>query len=208
MGVKLVLSTANHAQTDGQTERTNRTLEQILRTFVNNVYNNRDKILPYVEFAYNDSISPTTTLATFQIDNGHHPIRPVLSPQREGRRDAQNFVDKIRVLLNMAKDAIREAQEYRTIQTNKSRRSCNFKVGDFVLVHQRALTFNTPNLGPKYFGPYKIVEQHKSSFKLGICCDITKTIRMQPKIFTLFVYFKFSFNWNMDILNLTVWEFI
>ena len=178
MGIKLALSSANHAQTDGQTERTNRTLEQILRTFVNSIYNDWDKFLPYAEFAYNDSISSTTKLTPFQVDNGQHPIRPGLSPHREGGRDAQEFVKRIRVFSNMAKDAICQAQEYQTKQANKSRRACNLKIGDFVLVHQNALTFNTPKLGPKYFGPYKILEQHKSSFRLAI----PEGSRMHPVI--------------------------
>lgn len=178
LGTELAISTANHAQTDGQTERVNRTLEQILRTYVNSSYNNWDKILPYAEFAYNDSISAATKLTPFQIDTGQHPTRPGFSPQEEGDEDAQSFIKKIKCYSDIAKDAIQEAQEYQTKYANQFRRACQFQVGDFVMVHKNAFTFNVHKLGPIYFGPYKVLEKYKSSYRLAI----PKDTRMHPVI--------------------------
>ena len=42
------MSTAFHPQSDGQTERINRTLEQMIRAYVNDKQDNWDKLLPYV----------------------------------------------------------------------------------------------------------------------------------------------------------------
>jgi len=47
------LSTANHPQTDGQTERVNAILEQYLRCFINERQNNWADLLPFAEFSYN-----------------------------------------------------------------------------------------------------------------------------------------------------------
>jgi transposase InsO family protein len=60
LGIKLAMSTANHPQTDGQTERTNRTLEQILRSYTNLEQSDWDLKLSLAEFAYNDSQQAST----------------------------------------------------------------------------------------------------------------------------------------------------
>src|SRR5690606_40659264 len=60
MDVKLAMSTAFHPQTDGQTERANQTLETILRAFVDQRQTNWDLLLPAAEFAYNNSVNPST----------------------------------------------------------------------------------------------------------------------------------------------------
>ena len=54
LGTKLAMSTAYHPQTDGQTERMNRTMEEMLRAFVNEKHDNWDQLLVTAEFAYND----------------------------------------------------------------------------------------------------------------------------------------------------------
>ena len=92
MGTQLALSTANHAQTDGQTERINRTLEQVLRCYVNSNYNNWDSILPFAEFAYNDSVSAARSLTPFEVDTGQHPARTGFPPQKGEDGDAKFFV--------------------------------------------------------------------------------------------------------------------
>ena len=49
------LSSAYHPETDGQTERMNRLLEDILRNYVSPTQRNWDEMLPMVEFAINNS---------------------------------------------------------------------------------------------------------------------------------------------------------
>ena len=55
MGTQLDFSTAYHPQTDGQTERTIQTLEDMLRMCVLDLKQDWDQYLPLVEFAYNNS---------------------------------------------------------------------------------------------------------------------------------------------------------
>ena len=66
------MSTANHPQTDGQTERMNRTLEDMLRCLVNFHQDDWDHLLPLVEFAYNNQINASTKETPFYVDTGRH----------------------------------------------------------------------------------------------------------------------------------------
>jgi hypothetical protein len=56
LGTKLIRSSAYHPQTDGQTERVNQILEDMLRACVLQYDKNRDKCLSLAEFSYNNSI--------------------------------------------------------------------------------------------------------------------------------------------------------
>jgi hypothetical protein len=55
MDTKLSFSSAYHPQTDGQTERTNQVLEDMLRACALQHGGSWDKSLPYAEFSYNNS---------------------------------------------------------------------------------------------------------------------------------------------------------
>lgn len=58
IGTKHKLSTSFHPQTDGQTERVNRVLEEYLRHFINPSQNDWDEWLDLAQFAYNRVITP------------------------------------------------------------------------------------------------------------------------------------------------------
>jgi len=55
LGIKLVMSTAFHPQTNKHAEQVNRILEDMLRHYVNQVQDDWDEFLAVVEFAYNNS---------------------------------------------------------------------------------------------------------------------------------------------------------
>ena len=75
-GTKLKFSTAYHPQTDGQTERTNRTLKQMLSIFCCYKQNDWDKYLAHAEFAYNNSQQTSTKKTPFFLNHGQHPRTP------------------------------------------------------------------------------------------------------------------------------------
>src|SRR5947209_2006041 len=76
-GTKLAMSTAYHPQTDGQTERLNRTLEEMLRAYVGYKQDNWDDYLPMAEFAYNNAKQTSTGLTPFELDCGQTPNTPL-----------------------------------------------------------------------------------------------------------------------------------
>jgi transposase InsO family protein len=76
LGTKLAMSSAYRPQTDGQTERMVRTAKKMLRSVVNHKHSNWSKQLAAIEFAYNNSVHPSTRLSPFELDIGYHPRTP------------------------------------------------------------------------------------------------------------------------------------
>jgi hypothetical protein len=72
MGMHLIHSLAHHLQTDGQTERVNQILEDMLRACVLNYPDKWDKCLALAQFSYNNSYQESLRMAHFKALYGHH----------------------------------------------------------------------------------------------------------------------------------------
>ena len=77
MGTTLAMSSGFHPQTDGQTERANRSIEEMLRAYVGRGQTDWDERLGMVEFAYNNSVHSSTGFTPFYLCYGRHPVSPV-----------------------------------------------------------------------------------------------------------------------------------
>jgi transposase InsO family protein len=64
LGTKLIRSSAYHPQTDGQTERVNQILQDMLRACVLQYDKNWDKCLSLAEFSYNNSYQTSLKMVT------------------------------------------------------------------------------------------------------------------------------------------------
>nr|GEX97634.1 putative reverse transcriptase domain-containing protein [Tanacetum cinerariifolium] len=71
------MSTAYHPQTDGQSERTIQTLDDMLRACVIDFGNGWDKHLPLAEFSYNNSYHASIKAAPFEALYGRKCRSPV-----------------------------------------------------------------------------------------------------------------------------------
>ena len=73
LGMTLHFTSGYHPEGDGQTERTNQTLEQYLRIYCNYQQDNWAELLPLTEFSFNNSPSATTGVSPFFANKGYHP---------------------------------------------------------------------------------------------------------------------------------------
>ena len=78
LGTRLRMSTADHPQTDGQTERVNRVLEDILRSYATSFIDSWSSHLPMAEFAINNSVHVSTGYTPFYLNTLRHPRISVL----------------------------------------------------------------------------------------------------------------------------------
>jgi transposase InsO family protein len=67
MDAKLNFSSAYHPHTNGQTERVNQTLEDMLRACALKDKKSWDKCLPYVEFSYNNGYQESLKMSPFEV---------------------------------------------------------------------------------------------------------------------------------------------
>ena len=71
------MRTAFHPQTDGETKRVNRVLEDMLRMYVNEKQTNWVDYLPFVQFAYNNSWHASIKMTLFEAMYGYNCVTPL-----------------------------------------------------------------------------------------------------------------------------------
>jgi hypothetical protein len=183
------MSTAFHPQTDGQTERVNRVLEDMLRAFVCARQSDWDVYLPSVEFAYNNSVHFSTGFSPFFMMYGKDPITPDTllcdAPVSNECVSSSEFVLHMRNILSAARDNIREAVDRQAANADMHRRHVPFAVGDRVMVDtSRVCGSLRPGLHGKvedrWVGPFTV--QSTVSSGLAFRIDLPECVRMHPVI--------------------------
>ena len=79
------MSTAFHPQTDGQTERMNRTVEDMLTHFVAPTTTKCDELLVHSQFAINNASQESVQNAPFYLNHGRHSRPPLSASLERGR---------------------------------------------------------------------------------------------------------------------------
>ena len=148
------MSTAYHLQTDGQTERTNQSLEHYLRTYVDYMQDNRLELLPFAEFVYNRTTNDSTKKTPFQAVYGRNPDIEI--PTTELKNGIPQDMQKIKDHL---KSEMARAQEIQSEQANTSRTPApRYAIGDKVYLSREKLRTPRPclKLDQVFLGPFKI----------------------------------------------------
>jgi len=162
-------TTAFHPPTYGQTERTNRTLEQMLRMYVSPNMSDWDLYLGPTKFAYNNTPFYWTGYTPFYLNYGRDPRVPAALIRRR-RGDAgevlgiENFVSRMDDLVATAKRNIVEAQARQKLYADPKnpQKQPVFAIGEEVLLNSKNLRFKdvgARKLLPKFFGPFKVTAQ-------------------------------------------------
>lgn len=133
-GTKLLYSTADYPQTDGQTERVNQYLEMYLRCAVHDTPRHWRKWLPAAEFWYNSAHHASLNCSSFKALYGREPNLgglPQLSDElpsdaASSDMDWTSHTDLLRVQLERAQ------ARFKT-QANRHRAERAFDVGEQVL---------------------------------------------------------------------------
>ena len=183
LGVKLLYSTAYHPQTDGQSERTNQTIEIALRFYLAGLENIQDwpTVLPRLQSEINNSKSISTTSKTpNEIVYGFTPNRVLDLVKPSSLAVIDPIVSRIE-----AKDALDFAAVTTKHHYDRSHQPLFLKVGDYALLRLHR-GYSVPSitnrkLGQQYVGPFQVVERVG---RLAYRLDIPTNWRVHP-VFTI-----------------------
>ncbi|KAJ2911813.1 hypothetical protein MD484_g8600, partial [Candolleomyces efflorescens] len=173
LGSRLKMSSAYHPQTDGSTERANRTITQMLRQCVNEKQTDWVRRLPGIEFAINSARSESTGYSPFFLNYGRLPRAMIWNSATKDEFPAvRNFALQKKLALMQAHDSILATRVKQTRDANRRRRIAPFVIGDLVYISTKNISFPkglARKLVPKYIGPYKILEDFKNfSFRIDL----------------------------------------
>ncbi|UYV61801.1 hypothetical protein LAZ67_1006658, partial [Cordylochernes scorpioides] len=160
-----LFTTAYHPQTNGLTERLNKTLGDMLSMYVDAEQRDWDSVLPYVIFAYNTAQQGSTRFSPFFLVYGREAetLLDVLLPYEDETSDhdfGDQMVTKAEEARQLARIHILRSQENNKYHYDQVHRSVEYRVGDLVWVFTPVRkTGLSEKLLKKYFGPYKITRK-------------------------------------------------
>src|ERR1700723_3371787 len=180
------MSTVFHLQTDGATERANRSVAQILRSVIQPDQLDWVDKLPIVEFAINSNISSSMGFAPFKLNYGYLPtLIGGITPTENAKPGVCKFIIQAINNLEEAHNAIIERRVRQTLQANRHRRAdAPYNIGEQVYLFTDNLNLpknRSRKLMPKYIGPYKITQSYpnESRYTLDLPPEL-KAQRIHP----------------------------
>jgi transposase InsO family protein len=198
LGTKLKYSTAYHPQTDGQTERTNRTLEEMLRCYIDKQHDNWDELLLQAEIAYNSVKHSSTQYTPYSLVYGEERRHPadIMSDQVSAAHApaADKFVRSMNDMIESAKQHLLKAQKKYAKYADHHRRVIEFDVGQYVWIsteHLRQQGECASKLKHKYAGPFKILKrinntayelQLPANSKMHPVVNVSRLRRFNPRL--------------------------
>ena len=176
LGTKLLMSTADHPQTDGQSEKANGYILSVLRALCFENPSTWVSLLPMAEFAINNAISSATGASPFRTCSGRNPLLPLdlLAPQPPvASASTPVFVRHLQAAQSIVRDKLIETRTAMAERANEGRGERLFKVGDQVLLksdHLRPATAASENnkISERFSNPLTVTKTGPGTVTLDL----------------------------------------
>ncbi|GKA75784.1 putative reverse transcriptase domain-containing protein [Tanacetum coccineum] len=181
LGTSLDMSTAYHPETDGQSERTIQTLEDMLHACVIDFVKGWINHLSLVEFSYNNSYHASIKAAPFEALYGRKCRSPVCWAEvGEAQLTGPDLIQETTKKIIQIKQRIQAARDQKKSYADLKRKPMEFQVGDRVMLMvspwKGVVRFGKRGkLNPRYVGPFKVLERIGSvAYKLELPQELSR----------------------------------
>jgi hypothetical protein len=184
---KLIRSSSYYPQTDGQTERVNQIVEDMLRASIMHFDKSWYKCLSLAEFSYNNSYQASLNMAPLEALCGRR-CRTPLNWSEVGERMlfGPDLVKDTEEKVEVIRENLKLAQMRQKSYHDKGTTPRHYEVGDYVY-HKVSPTKGVQRFGvkeklaPQYIGPYEIIE---------VCVPVVYSIRLPDRFLAVHNVFR------------------
>nr|GEW97004.1 reverse transcriptase domain-containing protein [Tanacetum cinerariifolium] len=163
LGTDLSMSTAYHLETDGQSERTIQTLEDMLRASVIDFRKGWVKHLPLAKFSYNNNYHARIKAAPYEAHYGRKCRSHVCwAKVRESQLTGPEMIKETTENIVLIKHRIQAAQDRQKSYADFKRKPMEFEVEDKVMLKVSPWKWvvrfgKRGKLNPRYVRPFKVL---------------------------------------------------
>ncbi|GJY02355.1 putative reverse transcriptase domain-containing protein [Tanacetum coccineum] len=175
LGTDICMSTAYHPETDGQSERTIQTLEDMLRACVIDFGKGWVKHLPLAEFSYNNSYHASIKAAPYEVLYDRKRRSPVCWAEvGEAQLTGSELIQETTEKIVLIKQRIQAAQDRQKNYADRKRKPMEFEIRDRVMLKvspwKGVVRFGKRGkLNPRYVGPFQVLAKvGKVAYKLEL----------------------------------------
>src|SRR5712672_1562465 len=167
LGIKQNISSAYHPQTDGQSERTNQSLEQYLRLYCGTHQKDWAAWLPLAQYTRNSWPNASTKKSPYELILGYTPLAHQPSRNTTAVPDLNERIQLVKEAREQAQEALKQTQEAMIKETKFK----GFEIGNKVWLEGKNIKrpYDSPKLSPKRYGPFRVVAKISSvAYKIQI----------------------------------------
>ncbi|GJU28651.1 putative reverse transcriptase domain-containing protein [Tanacetum coccineum] len=181
LGTDISMSTAYHPETDGQSERTIQTLEDMLRACVIDFGKGWVKHLPLAEFSYNNSYHASIKAAPYEALYGQKCRSPVCWAEvGEAQLTGPELIQETTKKIILIKQRMQAAQDRQKSYADRKRKPMEYEVGDRVMLKvspwKGVVRFGKRGkLNPRYVRPFKVLAKvGKVAYRLELPQELSR----------------------------------
>ncbi|GKA47398.1 putative reverse transcriptase domain-containing protein [Tanacetum coccineum] len=181
LGIDISMSTAYHLKTDGQSERTIQTLEDMLRACVIGFGKGWVKHFPLAKFSYNNSYHASIKAAPYEALYGRKCRATVCWAEvGEAQLTSPELIQKTTEKITLIKQRIQAAQDRQKSYAELKRKLMKFEVRDRVMLKvspwKGVVHFSKRGkLNPRYVRPFKVLAKvGKVAYRLELPQELSR----------------------------------